>query len=107
MWHQRRRGLRHAFGAGPFSPSRTICVSDLNNSACRANQLLTGRETVPDNAEAELLAQARAGERDAFARLQAGIEPQVKRFVRRLIGTCHAEEDIVRNAILGFYMNLD
>lgn len=56
--------------------------------------------------EAALLRQARSGGRAAFGRLQAALDPVVRRFARRLIGPSDAEDDIVREMFLALYMNL-
>lgn len=57
--------------------------------------------------ENELFQQARAGVRSAFDKLQEKLEAPVKRFVRRLIGLSSSEDDIVQDAFLALYMNLE
>jgi RNA polymerase sigma-70 factor (ECF subfamily) len=46
---------------------------------------------LPDQTEHDLLERARAGNRDAFAALQAALEGPARRFVRRLIGPSDAD----------------
>ena len=60
-----------------------------------------------DQTEYTLLQQARDGERAAFEQLQASLERPARRFVRRLIGTSDAEDDIVQNAFFALYVNLE
>ena len=57
--------------------------------------------------EHELFQQARAGTRAAFDRLQEALETPVRRFVRRLVGVSNEEDDIVQDAFLALYMNLE
>jgi len=58
---------------------------------------VTGRD------ECELFAQAKAGNRGAFNRLHVGLEPSVRRFVRRLIGPSSSEPDVVQMTFLALY----
>ena len=60
-----------------------------------------------DQTETMLLEVARMGDHAAFGQLQALLETPVRRFVRRLIGYSSAEDDIVQNAFLALYMNLE
>jgi RNA polymerase sigma-70 factor (ECF subfamily) len=61
---------------------------------------------VPDHGELELFARARSGDRAAFDRLRARLEPRVRRFVRRLVGQqSNEEEDILQDAFLALYLN--
>ena len=60
-----------------------------------------------DQTETMLLEVARTGDHAAFGQLQALLETPVRRFVRRLIGYSSAEDDIVQNAFLALYMNLE
>lgn len=53
-----------------------------------------------------LLHRAQAGEGDAFGQLQAELEPAARRFIRRLIGTSDAEDDIVQDVFFALYRNL-
>jgi RNA polymerase sigma-70 factor (ECF subfamily) len=57
--------------------------------------------------EHTLLQLARDGERDAFTQLQATLEGPARRFVRKLVGTSDAEDDIIQNAFFALYMNLE
>jgi RNA polymerase sigma-70 factor, ECF subfamily len=61
---------------------------------------------VPELFENTLLLAAREGDNDAFEQLQARFESQVRRFVRHLIGTSDAEDDIVQNIFIALYYNL-
>jgi RNA polymerase sigma-70 factor (ECF subfamily) len=56
--------------------------------------------------ENTLLLAAREGDNDAFEQLQARFEGQVRRFVRHLIGSSDAEDDIVQNIFIALYYNL-
>lgn len=60
-----------------------------------------------DPNETALLEGARNGERGAFEQLQAALEWQARRFVRRLIGRSDTEDDIVQNAFFALYKNLE
>ena len=60
-----------------------------------------------DSGEHELFEQAKANNRTAFDRLQDMLNPSVRRFVRRLVGISEAEDDIVQDAFLALYMNLE
>lgn len=56
--------------------------------------------------EPDLLQQIKTGDDSAFAELQRHLEPQVRRFVRRLIGTTDTEDDIVQNVFIALYYNM-
>ena len=60
-----------------------------------------------DRGEHELFEEAKAGNRTAFNRLQEILDPSVRRFIRRLVGISEAEDDIVQDAFLALYMNLE
>ena len=60
-----------------------------------------------ESTEYGLLQLARTGHRDAFTQLIAALEAPARRFVRKLIGPGGAEDDIVQNAFLALYMNLE
>ena len=57
--------------------------------------------------EQSLFESARAGDRGAFDALQDRLQPSVLRFVMRLIGQRGLECDIVQEAFLSLYLNLD
>jgi RNA polymerase sigma-70 factor (ECF subfamily) len=57
------------------------------------------------NYEHELLKLARGGNTDAFAALQALLNPPARAFTRRLIG--EIDEDIVQESFFALYMNLE
>ena len=57
--------------------------------------------------EHELFDEAKASNRTAFDRLQEILDASVRRFVRRLVGISEAEDDIVQDAFLALYMNLE
>jgi RNA polymerase sigma-70 factor, ECF subfamily len=44
-------------------------------------------------------------QQDEFADLQRTLEPTVRRFIQRLIGTSSAEDDIVQNVFIALYRN--
>ena len=60
-----------------------------------------------NSGEHELFEQAKANNRTAFDRLQEILDASVRRFVRRLVGISEAEDDIVQDAFLALYMNLE
>lgn len=60
-----------------------------------------------DISEADLLRQAQCGDHEAFAELQTRLDSPMRRFVWRLIGTHDAEDDIVQDSLIAFYLNLD
>lgn len=53
-----------------------------------------------------LLIQAQAGDQDAYAELQGILEPELRRFVRRLIQHSETEDDIVQEIFIKFYTHL-
>jgi len=53
-----------------------------------------------------LLAAAQAGDLEAFEELQLQLEPPIRRFVRRLIGSNYAEDDIVQDVFIALYYNM-
>lgn len=60
-----------------------------------------------DSREHNLFEEAKARNHTAFDRLQETLDASVRRFVRRLVGISEAEDDIVQDAFLALYMNLD
>ena len=60
-----------------------------------------------DSREHELFEGARENNREAFNRLQEILDVSVRRFVRRLVGISEVEDDIVQDAFLALYMNLE
>lgn len=58
-------------------------------------------------AESELLERARAGGRPAFESLQKSLEPQVRRFIRHLIGKADVTDEILQDTFLALYLNLE
>ena len=60
-----------------------------------------------DGGEHELFEQSRGSNRTAFDRLQETLDASVRRFVRRLVGISESEDDIVQDAFLALYMNLE
>ncbi|MHB0876039.1 MAG: RNA polymerase sigma factor [Anaerolineae bacterium] len=56
---------------------------------------------------AALLQRARDGDGAAFDRLQRDLEPVMRRFLRRLLAASASEDDILQNAFLALYANLD
>jgi len=62
---------------------------------------------VSDGGEHELFEQSRGSNRTAFDRLQETLDASVRRFVRRLVGISESEDDIVQDAFLALYMNLE
>ncbi|MFN8372281.1 MAG: RNA polymerase sigma factor [Anaerolineae bacterium] len=57
--------------------------------------------------ESNLLLKVKEGDEDAFQQLQTELEPQIRRFVRRLIGSSHAEDDIIQDTFIALYRNLE
>ena len=62
---------------------------------------------MPDHGEQESLLQAKGGERSAFDRLQRMLQDTVRLFVCRLIGPSDRQEEIVQDAFLALYLNLE
>jgi RNA polymerase sigma-70 factor (ECF subfamily) len=62
---------------------------------------------VPTEGEPELLRRAQAGERASFERLRAALSPVMRRFIRRLIGRTAEAEEILQDAFVALFMNLD
>jgi RNA polymerase sigma-70 factor (ECF subfamily) len=62
---------------------------------------------VLETLDAELLQDVQAGNPDAFGLLQTQLEPQIRRFVRRLLGSSDAEDDIIQDTFLALYENID
>jgi RNA polymerase sigma-70 factor, ECF subfamily len=67
---------------------------------------------VPDRTERELVQQAIGGDRAAFDHLRVLLEPRVRRFIVRLLGTgkndrqALAEDDVVQDAFVALFLNL-
>ncbi len=57
--------------------------------------------------ESQLFSEAKEGDRGAFSRLQLALQPSVLRFAVRLVGRYERELDIVQDAFVSLYMNLD
>jgi RNA polymerase sigma-70 factor (ECF subfamily) len=55
--------------------------------------------------EEELFRRAQAGDRAAFDRLRAMLDGTVRRFIRRLVGVCDAEEDVAQDAFVALYLH--
>ncbi|MCB9451409.1 MAG: RNA polymerase sigma factor [Anaerolineaceae bacterium] len=55
--------------------------------------------------ESRLLRKAQAGDDDAFGQLQQRLEPEVRRFIWRLIGGRDAVDDIIQDSFLSLYVN--
>jgi RNA polymerase sigma-70 factor (ECF subfamily) len=62
---------------------------------------------VSDSGEHELFEKAKANNRTAFDQLQETLDASVRRFVRRLVGISEAEDDVVQDAFLALYMNIE
>lgn len=60
-----------------------------------------------DGDEQTLFEEARRGNQAAFDRLQKRLQAPMRRFLWRLLGPNPAEEDILREAFLALYMNLE
>lgn len=56
--------------------------------------------------EQELLRLAQSGSKQAYEDLQNGLEPEIRRFVRRMIQHPETEDDIVQDVFIAFYRNL-
>lgn len=56
--------------------------------------------------EWELLRAAQAGDDLAYEDLQARLEPDLRRFVRRMIQHSETEDDILQDVFIAFYQNL-
>lgn len=56
--------------------------------------------------EVSLLQRAQAGDDDAFTALHAQLEPDIRRFVSRLVGYGQAAEDIVQDVMIAFYRHM-
>jgi RNA polymerase sigma-70 factor (ECF subfamily) len=57
--------------------------------------------------EDDLLRQAQQGDEDAFAVILYTMDAPLRRFVRRLIGTSDAEDDIIQEVFINLYRKLD
>jgi RNA polymerase sigma-70 factor (ECF subfamily) len=62
---------------------------------------------VTDDCERKLFEEVRAGEHAAFDRLRELLEPTIRRFVRRLVGWSEDEGDVLQDAFLALYLNLE
>ncbi|NDJ34739.1 MAG: RNA polymerase sigma factor [Chloroflexi bacterium] len=54
----------------------------------------------------DLLRQAQAGDESAYTELHHQLEPAIRRFVYRLIGTGEEAEDVVQDTMIAFYRSL-
>lgn len=57
--------------------------------------------------EQTLLLVVQGGDSEAFQPLQDALEPSVRRFVRRLIGSSDAEDDIVQDVFIALFRNIE
>lgn len=64
------------------------------------------RTSFLENCEQHWAERARGGDRAAFDRLRHSLEPDIQRFVRRLIGTSHSADDVIQDAFLSLFMNI-
>jgi RNA polymerase sigma-70 factor, ECF subfamily len=53
----------------------------------------------------ELFQRVRTGDKAAFDRMRAQLEPRVRRFIVRLVGKSASEDDILQDAFLALYTN--
>lgn len=53
-----------------------------------------------------LLLEAAKGNREAFDQFQSWLEPSIRRFVYRMIGSCHDVDDIVQEVFVALLHNL-
>jgi RNA polymerase sigma-70 factor (ECF subfamily) len=57
--------------------------------------------------EHELLRQAQCGDYDAYEALYASLEPSIRRFVFRLIGSTQEAEDVVQDTLIALFTNMN
>ncbi|MAS35055.1 MAG: hypothetical protein CL610_13680 [Anaerolineaceae bacterium] len=62
--------------------------------------------TLVQMSEDELLRRAQAGDEEAFGAILYTLEGPLRRFVRRLLGTSDAEDDIIQDVFIALYRNL-
>jgi RNA polymerase sigma factor (sigma-70 family) len=62
--------------------------------------------TVPETV-ANTIQQAKDGNSEAFAALQAEFEPRIRRFAQRMIHNADDVEDIVQRAFIALYINIE
>lgn len=56
--------------------------------------------------EIDLLFRSQHGDLDAFADLQASLEPAMRRFAARLLGRLDNVDDVVQDSMIALYLNL-
>ena len=56
--------------------------------------------------EINLLCRSQQGDLDAFADLQASLEPAMRRFAARLLGRLDNVDDVVQDSMIALYLNL-
>lgn len=56
--------------------------------------------------EHELLQQAQAGDMNAYEDLQLLLEPDIRRYVRRMVNNPYVEDDILQDVFIRFYLNM-
>jgi RNA polymerase sigma-70 factor (ECF subfamily) len=79
----------------------------LNNHRIPAIHGVERRAGMTDDGERMIFEKARAGNRRAFDLLHQRLQAPARRFLFRLIGPHAEEEDILRDAFLALYMNLE
>ncbi|MCA9893567.1 MAG: RNA polymerase sigma factor, partial [Anaerolineae bacterium] len=57
--------------------------------------------------EHDLLQQAQAGDMNAYEDLQLLLEPDLRRFVRRMVNNPYVEDDILQDVFIRFYLNMN
>jgi RNA polymerase sigma-70 factor, ECF subfamily len=65
-----------------------------------------GSVTVTTAEEIKLLCRSQQGDLDAFADLQASLEPAMRRFAARLLGRLDNVDDVVQDSMIALYLNL-
>lgn len=56
--------------------------------------------------EYDLLQEAQGGDMDAYEELQLLLEPDIRRYVRRMVNNPYTEDDIMQDVFIRFYMNM-
>ncbi|QPC83879.1 RNA polymerase sigma factor [Phototrophicus methaneseepsis] len=59
-----------------------------------------------DDLEQDLLREAQGGDMTAYEDLQLLLEPEIRRYVRRMVNNPYVEDDIMQDVFIRFYMNM-
>lgn len=79
----------------------------MNKNGAVAIYIEKGGEGMVGAVEQRLLEQAQAGDRTAFDQLQIQLQPDLRRFIYKLVGPTDRADEFLQEAFLALYLKLD